>query len=169
MQLKITIEPPFVKTYTKTCGTSGDSYQSAHPRSVIRVSADRMRLLQPSDYLKRLVILGGCRGWSESLLVTRPFVGFVVRWLDYLFGSRAAQRAQDVYTTSAQRRSLSLRCIKVMCLLGGYSTWSVWHHNKTQISTHLKWNNAQWQYETAEQIYWFEEKHKLHHNGTIKG
>ena len=41
------------KTYNKTCATSGDSDQPAHPRSLIRVFADRMRLLWPPGYPMR--------------------------------------------------------------------------------------------------------------------
>ena len=41
------------KTYYKTCATSEDSDQPAHPRSLIRVSADRMSLLQPQGYPRR--------------------------------------------------------------------------------------------------------------------
>ena len=38
------------KTYSKTCATSKDSDQPAHPRSLIRVFVDRMCLLQPPHY-----------------------------------------------------------------------------------------------------------------------
>ena len=38
------------KTYNKTCVTSEDSNQTAHPRSLIRVFADRMCFLQPLGY-----------------------------------------------------------------------------------------------------------------------
>ena len=41
------------KTYNKTCATSEDSDQPARPRSLIRVFADRMCLLQPPGYPKR--------------------------------------------------------------------------------------------------------------------
>ena len=41
-------EPANDQTYNKRCGTSEDSDQPAHPRSLIRVFADRMRILQPS-------------------------------------------------------------------------------------------------------------------------
>ena len=40
-------EPAHDKTYGKACATSEDSDQPAHPRSLIRVFADRMCLLQP--------------------------------------------------------------------------------------------------------------------------
>ena len=40
-------EPANAKTYNKTCATSEDSDQPAHPRSLIRVFADRKCLLQP--------------------------------------------------------------------------------------------------------------------------
>ena len=47
------IEPAHDKTYNKTCATSEDSDQPAHPRSLIRVFADRICLLQPVGYPKR--------------------------------------------------------------------------------------------------------------------
>ena len=46
-------EPAHDKNYNKTCATREDSDQSAHPRSLIRVFADRMRLLQPPGYPKK--------------------------------------------------------------------------------------------------------------------
>ena len=46
-------DPGHVKIYNKTCATSEDSDQPAHPRSLIRVFADRMCLLQPPGYPKR--------------------------------------------------------------------------------------------------------------------
>ena len=45
-------EPVHDKTYNKTCATSEDSDQPAHPRSLIRIFADRMCLLQPPGYPK---------------------------------------------------------------------------------------------------------------------
>ena len=41
------------KIYNKTCATSEDTDQPAHPRSLIRVFADRMCFLQPPGYPKR--------------------------------------------------------------------------------------------------------------------
>ena len=41
------------KIYNKTCATSEDSDQPAHPRSLIRVFADCICLLQPPGYPKR--------------------------------------------------------------------------------------------------------------------
>ena len=41
------------KTYNKTCATSEDSDQPAHPRSLIRVLTDRMCLLLSPGYPKR--------------------------------------------------------------------------------------------------------------------
>ena len=41
------------KAYNKTCATSEDSDQPAHPRSLIRVFADRMCLLQRPGYPKK--------------------------------------------------------------------------------------------------------------------
>ena len=55
-------EPAHDKTYNKTCAISEDSDQPAHPRSLIRVFADRMCLLQPllqSDG-RDIAILCGC-------------------------------------------------------------------------------------------------------------
>ena len=46
-------EPAHDKTYNKTCTTSEDSDQTAHPRSLIRVFADRMCLVYPPGYPKR--------------------------------------------------------------------------------------------------------------------
>ena len=46
-------EPAHDKAYNKTCVTSKDSDQPAHPHSLIRVFADCMCLLQPPGYLKR--------------------------------------------------------------------------------------------------------------------
>ena len=40
------------QNHKKTCATSEDSDQTARPRSLIRVFADRMCLLQPSGYQK---------------------------------------------------------------------------------------------------------------------
>ena len=47
------IESAHEKTYNKTCATSEDSDQPAHPRSLIRVFADRKCILQPPGYPKR--------------------------------------------------------------------------------------------------------------------
>ena len=57
-------KPAHDKTYNKTCATSEDSDQPAHPRSLIRVFADRMSLLQPPGYSKRdkTCHTGRCRG-----------------------------------------------------------------------------------------------------------
>ena len=41
------------QTYNKTCATSEDSDQPAHPHSLVRVFADRMCLLQPPGYHNR--------------------------------------------------------------------------------------------------------------------
>ena len=46
-------EPAHDKTYSKSCTTSEDSDQTAHPRSLIRVFADRMCLLQLPGYPKK--------------------------------------------------------------------------------------------------------------------
>ena len=46
-------EPAHDKTYSKTCATSKDSDQPAHPHSLIRVFIDLMYLLQPPGYPKK--------------------------------------------------------------------------------------------------------------------
>ena len=46
-------EPVHDKAYNRTCATSEDSDQPAHPRSLIIVFADRMCLLQPLGLPKR--------------------------------------------------------------------------------------------------------------------
>ena len=46
-------EPAHDKAYNKTCATSEDSDQPAHPRRLMRVFTDRMCLLQPPGYPKR--------------------------------------------------------------------------------------------------------------------
>ena len=46
----VRLEPVHDKTYIKTCATSEDSDQPTHLRSLIRVFADRMCLLQPPGY-----------------------------------------------------------------------------------------------------------------------
>ena len=49
----ILFETAHDKNYNKTCASSEDSDQPAHPRSLIRVFADRMCLLQPPGHPKR--------------------------------------------------------------------------------------------------------------------
>ena len=46
------LEPAHEYTYNKACATSVDSDQPAHPRSLIRVFADPMFVLQPQGYPK---------------------------------------------------------------------------------------------------------------------
>ena len=41
------------KTYSKTCATIEDSDQPVHPRSLIRIYADRTCILQHPGYRKR--------------------------------------------------------------------------------------------------------------------
>ena len=67
-------EPAHDKTYNNA--TSEDSDQTAHSRSLICVFADRMCLHYSLRAIQRgitraLAILGGCSGWSESVLVTQ--------------------------------------------------------------------------------------------------
>ena len=71
------------KTNKMTCAPSEDSRQPGHLPSLIRVFAVRMKkhwvFSYPLSAQWRLLIrLGRCLGWSESLLVTRHFVDFVM-------------------------------------------------------------------------------------------
>ena len=88
---KVINKPAHDKTYNKTCATSEDSDQPAHPRSLIRVFAERMCLLQPLDY-KIEINENPCHiGWMYvqvylSLCWSYRFycmfvVVFFVRWL----------------------------------------------------------------------------------------
>ena len=61
-------EPVHDKTNDKTCATSEDSDQSAYPRSLIIVLADRLFLLQPPA-IQRGVYEDPCRtGWMYRLI-----------------------------------------------------------------------------------------------------
>ena len=53
LQVIFVYEPTHDKTYYKTCATSEDSDQTAHLRSLIRVFAYRICILQPPSYPKR--------------------------------------------------------------------------------------------------------------------
>ena len=75
-QFELLYEPAHDKTYNKTCATSKDSDQPAHSCCLVRVFTDRMCLIYPPTYPKTdkrepLPYVGGCTGWSESLLVTQ--------------------------------------------------------------------------------------------------
>ena len=77
------------KTCNKTCATSVDSDQFAHPRSLIEIFAYCLCFLQPQGYSKRDTreSLSYCVNaeadlslcWSYSIIV-----GFYVRWLAQL-------------------------------------------------------------------------------------
>ena len=63
-------EAAYSKTYIKTCATSEDSDQPAHPCSLIslrrlHVPSTTSRLSKERN-TRKLTILGGCTGWSES-------------------------------------------------------------------------------------------------------
>ena len=71
-----------------TSATSEDSDQPAHPRSLIRVLADRMCLLLPPGYQKRDEREPCHTGLMYRLISVFAghaglIVGFVVRWLNY--------------------------------------------------------------------------------------
>ena len=94
-----------------TCATSEDSDQTAHPRSLIRVFADRMRLVQPPGYPKRdkreplpygvdvQAVLNLCWSHRSCCIV----VDFVVRWLIYFLKNKKKNInvcciRQDIFT-----------------------------------------------------------------------
>ena len=68
----LTFQPPHVKTKTMAYAPSEDSDQPGHLPSLIRVFAVRMKKAWVISYSlsaeRRLIRLGGCTGWSESLL-----------------------------------------------------------------------------------------------------
>ena len=70
--------PVHDKTYNKTCVTSKDSVQPVHLPGMIRLGLSLCR--RNMRLAKTLVRLRGCAGWSESSLVARLIVGFVVCW-----------------------------------------------------------------------------------------
>ena len=78
-------EPAYDKTYNKTSMTSKDSYQPVHSFSMAGVlvypSLARPEAVEGRCVQRRLIRLHGCTGWSESMLVARLIVGFVVCWL----------------------------------------------------------------------------------------
>ena len=65
-------EPAHDKTYNKSCATSKDWDQSAHPRSLIKVFANRMYLIQSSKRNKREPLLNWVSVQADlSLLVIK--------------------------------------------------------------------------------------------------
>ena len=80
-------KPAHDKTYNKTCVTSENSDQPAHPRSLIRVFADRKDALYSLQANQRWIDENPCHTeWMYRLIWvfaghTRLIVGFVVRWL----------------------------------------------------------------------------------------
>ena len=78
-----TFEPPHDKTNKMTFAPSQDSDQPGHPPSQIRVFAVCMTkhwaLSYPMSALQRLIRLGRCPGWSESLLGTQIIL-LVLSW-----------------------------------------------------------------------------------------
>ena len=79
-------EPHHDKTNKVACAPSEDSDQPGHLPSLIKVFTVRMKkawvLSYPLSTQLRLIRLGGCAGWSESLLGTHAIL-FVLSW----FGS----------------------------------------------------------------------------------
>ena len=81
-----TYAPAHNKTYNKTCATSEDSDQTAHPRSLIRFFADCMCLSQPPGYPKRDKRELLPYWWLYRLIFashTGLIVGFLLRWLNH--------------------------------------------------------------------------------------
>ena len=79
---QFSFEPGHDKTYKMTCAPNEDSDQPGHQPSLISLRCPHEETLGPLATLKcttkNLVRLGGCLGWSESLLGTRDLVGFVM-------------------------------------------------------------------------------------------
>ena len=70
------------KTYKKTCATSQDSDQTAHPRSLIRVFADHMRLSQPPAIQREIMEYPYHTGWLYKLIcVFVVYTGLTVAFL----------------------------------------------------------------------------------------
>ena len=73
-------EQPHDKTNKMACAPSEDSNRPWHPPSLIRVFAVRMKkawvLSYPLSAQRRRIRLGGCPGWSESLLGAQSFCWF---------------------------------------------------------------------------------------------
>ena len=73
-------EPWRCKNQQNECAPSEDSDQPGHPPSLVRVFAVRMKktwvLSYPLSAQRRLIRLGGCPGWSESLLGTQSLCWF---------------------------------------------------------------------------------------------
>ena len=69
--LRYTNQPKHDKTNTMTFAPSENSDQPGHPPSLIRLFAVRLKefwvLSYPLSAQRRLIRLGGCTGWSESL------------------------------------------------------------------------------------------------------
>ena len=63
--------------------------QPGHPPSLISLRYPHEESLGPKLPSERtantLIRLGGCPGWTESLLGASHFVGFVMRWLKFFF------------------------------------------------------------------------------------
>ena len=78
-----TIEPPHDKTNKMACAPSEDSDQPGHPPSLIRVFPVYMKEPQVLGYLLsaqwRLIRLGGCQGWSVTLLGAHAML-LVLSW-----------------------------------------------------------------------------------------
>ena len=85
---QVSYESAHDKSYNKICVTSKDSGQPVHPISMARAhvysSLDSPEAVEDTGDQRSLIRLFGCAGWSESSLVARLIVGFVVRWLIYL-------------------------------------------------------------------------------------
>ena len=91
--------------------------------------------------MRILIILGGCTGWSESLLVAQFFVGFVMRWLRSKTAHdktnkmtcassedsdqpQADQRLRCALNGYRRTQAFFMRTAKTLIRLGGRSGWS---------------------------------------------
>ena len=107
-------EPVHDKTNNMACVPSKDSDQPGYPPSLIRVFAVRMKkawvLSYPLSTQRRLIRMGRCPGWSESLLGTHHFLGFVLCWLRYFCYFSTEQMLFQSIPTRCLVQKLSSEC-----------------------------------------------------------
>ena len=69
-------EPVTLENQQCGCASQGDSDQPRHQLSLTRVFAVCMQKPHTKSTMNTLIRLGGCLGWSESLLSAHPFCWF---------------------------------------------------------------------------------------------
>ena len=97
-------EPAHDKTCNKTCATSEDSDQPAHPHSLIRDFAARMCLLQSQGYPKKdkrvsLPYLADVQANLSLCWLHKSYCRFFVRWLiKMLIPQALLMRIHNIYS-----------------------------------------------------------------------